>query len=388
MYNQREEKCHKLLTEDGCPPCHPCDASCHPSNFSFHPSDDKFSAQEYPEQYREILAFFDTRSRWGEGPLEDQWVDWRQFRQDQRRVRHCDMQRFTKFTEGVRERRRRCNLPEDVCPRFQLQEQTRHENWVEFQDYHLRRDEELEKDVETESKGLDTATEKLRVATALDLELAERNRNTLTQRLDFAIKSLKRHQKCLLPWIERERIKMATAQSTAAEETNGTQKTSNPNACNGTPQTRSVLNPVPSAISERDSGKRSPRTQQPEPSATSAEPTSDFRTSPGNSRSLHNLSKKTDSEKIKSKSISLCSSSADAGQACQERERKSKQQSNIDTPPRLPPQSPKGNRRKPTPRGRSSPPSSRSVHQNLTEQYVTKRGRTSRRPQRPGFISY
>ena len=321
IYNQQEEESHKLLTEEGCPPCHPCDASCHPSNFSFHPRDERFSRQEYPEQYRKILAFFDTESLWGAGPLAMQSTDWCEFRDWQSRVRHCDMQRFTKFTEVLRERRRRCNLPEDVCPRFQLKEQTRQENWVEFQDYHLRRDEVLEMNVEIESKCLDAATKKLPVAAGSDLDRAEHDRFVYTQRLDFATKQLESHKKFLLPWIERERIKMATAQSTTAEETNGTQKTSNPSASN------SVLNSVRSAISERDSGKRSLQSQQPELSARSAKPTSDFRTSHSNTTQLRNLSKKQTRK----------------------------------------------------------PRASRS--QNFTEQYVTKRGRTSKRPQRPGFIS-
>lgn len=356
-YNQLEEQAHKLLTEEGCPPCHPCDASCHPSSFSPHPLYYPFTLQLYPPQYREILAYFDAKPGYGTGPLKNQWEDWRAFRSYQEKIRRYYMQRFTQFTEEVCERRRRHNLPKDVCPRFDPKEQTRHENWVEFQHYHLLRYEDLEKDVETEAKKLNTATEELRVAAGLDLERAEVNRNVLAERVNFATRNLERHKKVLQPWIERERIKMATAQSTTAEETNGIQKTLSPSAWNGTPQARSVLNSVRSAISERDSR------QQPELSNLSKKQPR----KPSASRSRRALHPQKVTKPVKSES-------------------KSKQQSNIDTSLRLLPHSRKGNWRKPTPRGR--PPPSRSVHQNLTEQYVTKRGRTSRRPQRPGFISY
>lgn len=385
MYNQQEEKGHKLLTEEGCPPCHPCDASCHPSNFPSHPCDDSFSAQDYPQQYREILTYFDS-TIWLVGPLYSQWVDWCEFRTDQKRVRHCDTQRFIKFTELVRERRRRCNLPEDVCPRFNFKEQTRQENWVEFQDYHLRKDEDLEKDVEIESKHLDTATENLRVATGLDLKKAENDRETFIYRLRIATQKFERHKKFLLPWIERERIKMATAQSATAEEANGIQKTLNPSASNGTPKARSVLNSVQSAIFEHDSRKRGLRSQQPELSARSAEPTSDSRTSHSNTTQMRNLSKKKETRKPRGSRSRRALHPQKVSRPVK-REGKSKQQPKIDTSLRLSPQSRKGNWRKPTPRGRPSPPST-SVHQNLTEQFVTKSGRTSRRPPRPGFILY
>ena len=335
-----------------------------------------------PEEYREIISYWDTFPSSEGGALCAQWEDWSKFRTFQGKNRRYYTQRFAQFTKKVRERRRRHNLPEDICLRFNPQEQTRLENWVEFQDYHLHVHEDLEKKVEAESKDLEAATEKLQGAVDSEFELATKCEEACNVRLASAIQKMESHEKLLLPWIERQRMKMITTQFATTDNINGIQREPTPRTRNRTPKVRSVLNPVRSAVSKPDLRKPSLRNRRPELSPRPEESTFDSKTSQSNTTQTRHLRRQEPQKTRRSAPFRPVHSQKVTKPV--KRDSKSKRPANLDSSPRLLPQSRKAEQRKPKQRGR--PLGSRSVHQDLTVDFVTKNGRTSRRPKRPGFI--
>jgi hypothetical protein len=64
---------------------------------------------------------------------------------------------FSKFVDEVRERWRRHKVGGDVHLLLDPEQQSRLENWMEFQDYHLKRLEQFEKKQDELKKKLDDA---------------------------------------------------------------------------------------------------------------------------------------------------------------------------------------------------------------------------------------
>lgn len=392
VWHQMEDEARNLLEQDGCPPCYPPDPS--------------YSVQNPLEEYREIISYWEgSFAPNGGGALNHQWVDWCKFHKFQEMNRRHYAQRFTQFTGAVCERRGRYNLSEDVCLRLNPKEQTRQETWVEFQDYHLHYYECFEKDAETESKNLDTATEKLR-----ELELAgpklevfgpklpfdRPERETIMHsqmvaryRLAHAHERMKGHKKLLLPWIERERVKMTvTTQSAAADDIKVIRKTPTRSTRNRKSSVRSIPDSIQSAVSKRNSQKRSLRSQRPELSSPRPkESTFDLRPSESTITQKRDLPSKEESRTKTRGSVSRRALHPHKVTKPIKKINKSKQQANnIDASSRLMPPSRKLDQRKPKPRGK--PPRSSFTHQNLTEDSVTNCGRVSRKPKRPRFISF
>lgn len=128
--------------------------------------------------------------------LRAQLSDWERFRGFQRKIRQYYRHKsFSDFEGKVRERRRRHQLGGDVRLRFNQGQQSRLENWIEFQNYHLHIHEGLEKERDDLKEELDVARKKVEDEDAADLE----------QMLEAAEQQLRRH-KNLLRWVEQERM--------------------------------------------------------------------------------------------------------------------------------------------------------------------------------------
>ena len=117
-----------------------------------------FDVFENPGQYKDILEYWQSDLQIAEKKLvfSAQWREWELFRRIQQSNRRKFVARagFPKFLEFVRERRRKYGLDGDVHFREQVAEQSKLDDWMEYQNYNLLRYEALE-------RGLKEAQEEL-----------------------------------------------------------------------------------------------------------------------------------------------------------------------------------------------------------------------------------
>ena len=152
--------------------------------------------------------------------------DWRNFREFQQRLRYRYRSKsFSIFVNEVRERRRAHGLDSNVHLLLDSQQQSRQQNWIEFQDYHLRLHELQEKKRDGLQTDLDSTQ---REASDTDMEgsanRAQQERAIL-QRLEYAEKTLRWHE-VILRWIEQCRVAMDPLPSTPFEKGRGDQNSS------------------------------------------------------------------------------------------------------------------------------------------------------------------
>ncbi|KAI1150985.1 hypothetical protein F4825DRAFT_477495 [Nemania diffusa] len=102
-----------------------------------------------PAEYRAIVGYWQPTSSWRNGVLAMQMWDWKNFRTWQlgHRRRYPDAH-FSKYVDLVAEKRQQHGLAGDVHLRPEVKEQTRAQNWLEYQCYHLVQLEKLEKERE------------------------------------------------------------------------------------------------------------------------------------------------------------------------------------------------------------------------------------------------
>ncbi len=147
--------------------------------------------------------------------LRAQLSDWRKFRVFQRKIRaYYQNTSFSSFVNEVRERRRRHEVDGDVRLLLSPEQQSRLENWMEFQNYHLKRLEGFAKKRDKLKKELDDARRKAEVS-----EHAAEDAEAVRQQLENAKRDLERH-KVVLQWIEQKRQTMDTGHPTPTEEDN------------------------------------------------------------------------------------------------------------------------------------------------------------------------
>ena len=176
-----ESEARKELETEGCPPCYPANVD--------------IPLESLPHKDQAIVSYWRSFPGTGDVVLCAQLSDWRKFREYQQRVRHFyENKGLSDYMDRVRERRRRHKLHGDVDFRRDLDQQSRLENWIEFQDYHLRRLEQLDQKRDEWSGKLDAGRA---------IHAAE-NTEVIQQNLGLAEHNLKRH-KVLLQWIEQER---------------------------------------------------------------------------------------------------------------------------------------------------------------------------------------
>lgn len=143
-----EADARKDLESDGCPACYP-------------PYLD-VPVRNPTEKYRLITGYWQLFSSTGDVVLCAQRSDWRKFRASQQSVQdNYQHNSFSTFVNNVRERRRRHGLDVDIQLLLDLQQQSRQQNWIEFQDYHLIHHDRLEKKRDRLKKNLDKCQKKL-----------------------------------------------------------------------------------------------------------------------------------------------------------------------------------------------------------------------------------
>ena len=359
-YKVSEEEARKFLEQDGCPPC-----------YTHEPS---YSTRYFSEEYKEINLYWETWPYDSDGGvLSTQREDWRNFRSFQEKTRRYYIQRFDRFIEAARERRRRHRLVPEVRFNPNPNEQTRVETWVEFQNYHLHYQEGLEKRVEVESQGLRTAERNLEGAVDHELDHAIHDKNAYSYRLATATQKMKLHEKHILPWIEQQRINMVAAVDDFSDISN----TSVSGVRRRKPGVRSVLKPIRSAVSKPDQRRRSPRIQRSKPSPISEDPTSAFDTSQNTKSQMPHV-RKSKRQKTKEDAPLRPLHPQKVTKLIQE-SRKPIGQAEKDIQTHRATQSRSNHKRR--------PPRLWFTQQHLSEGYVTRSGRTSRRRELLGIIS-
>lgn len=171
-----------------------------------------------PKKHRPIIEYWQSFSSTGDVVLCAQRSDWRKFRASQIRVRgRYGHERFNMFVDEVRERRRRHTLDKDVHLLFDPQQQSQKQNWIEFQDYHLKHHERLRKKGDGLIKELDDAQRKVESTDSIGSEHAAQNERAIWRRLEYAERTLRWHE-VILTWIERQRCTMALRSLTPVED--------------------------------------------------------------------------------------------------------------------------------------------------------------------------
>ena len=173
------------------------------------------------------------------------------------RLQHLHRKTFGDFEEKVRGRWRRHGLEEDASLHPELERQSRLQNWIEFQNYHLQLHERYEKDLKGKMEELNAAREKL--------ETSGLKEPTVVGSLETGVKNhrskLEEHRK-MLQWIEQQRKAMATEQATSLQASSDHDRPSimpthpslrrrkTDKAC------RSSLGPVPTTVSKQPASPR------------------------------------------------------------------------------------------------------------------------------------
>ncbi|KAI9670780.1 MAG: hypothetical protein M1817_003891 [Caeruleum heppii] len=124
-----------------------------------HPVDLGVSVLEEPGEYKDIASYWERQIS-GSAAFCAQLQLWRKFRGYQQRMRRYFIQRdrFPEYQQSVSARRRRHGLEGDVDLREEVNQQSKMENWVEYQDYLYIGLENLGKTIE-ENRGRVEATQ-------------------------------------------------------------------------------------------------------------------------------------------------------------------------------------------------------------------------------------
>ena len=240
-----EGQARRDLEAEGCPPCYPIDL--------------EFPLQKTPEKYQGIISYWESLPATGDVVLRAQLSDWKRFRKFQERNRRHYSQKKTlgDFEDKVRERRRRHKVEGDICLRSEPGQQSRLENWIEFQDYHLQCHEKIEESIDELKTKLDKARKESEDADAA------RDAQIYEERLESAKGRLEQH-KVLLRWIEQERMVLDAEHAKSVEEDHDDQdgvpkavrRASALDRRERQPKAHSVLGPVQAGISKLKPRKR------------------------------------------------------------------------------------------------------------------------------------
>lgn len=207
-----EAQARQDLDGDGCPPCYPPHLDV--------------PVRNPPEEYRQIIEYWQSFSSTGDVVLCAQRSDWRRFRESQRRLRYRYRNKsFSVFMDEVRERRRAHGLDDNIHLLLDPQQQSRQQNWIEFQDHHLKLHEWQKKKRDGLQKDLDNTQ---KGAGDTDMEGSERaaqQERAIHQRLEYAETTLRWHE-VILRWIEQWRLAMDPLPSTPVEKGSGDQSSS------------------------------------------------------------------------------------------------------------------------------------------------------------------
>ena len=194
-----EAQARQDLESDGCPPCYPPHLDV--------------PVRNPPEEYRQIIDYWQSFSSTDDVVLCAQMSDWRKIRLAQRRLRYRYRNKsFSIFVDEVRGRRRAHNLDDNLhllLDRQQQsrQQQSRQQNWIEFQDYHLKLHEWQEKQRDGLQKELDNTQNQAGNTDMEGTDHAAQQERAIHQSLEYAERTLRWHE-VILCWIEQCRLAM------------------------------------------------------------------------------------------------------------------------------------------------------------------------------------
>ena len=139
---KKEDESHEALIEDSGRPCYPIELG--------------FGVFDNPGQYRDILEYWQREDSSDRLVFSAQLFDWKDFRsrQQHNRRRYVSRDRFFKFQEVHRDRRRKYGLDGDVHLREKVADQSKLEDWMEYQNYELQNYEILEKGLKESQEEL------------------------------------------------------------------------------------------------------------------------------------------------------------------------------------------------------------------------------------------
>lgn len=304
-----EEQARNALLEAGCPPSYPTDL--------------KFPLQNVPEKYK-VISYWQSIPGTGRVVLTAQLSDWREFCDHQKRIRQYYLQRntFSVFLNKVWDRRRRHGFEGDICLHLDPEQQSRLENWIEFQNYHLEIHEGLQREITDDREELDAAQKKLETG-ASGPEGAEEV-EILEGRVKYGKRKLKQHDN-LVQWIKQQRKAMAAEQAISIHATGGHDRPRtippppSPGRRKRDQNPRSPLSPARSAVSKKPSRKRgSLRLQKSNVAQVAENATADL-SAPRRSKRIPNLGDK--SSRCQGKHAAALFPSTEGDQDYQERTR-------------------------------------------------------------------
>lgn len=192
-----EAQARQELESDGCPPCYPFCLDV--------------PIREPPEEYRDFINYWQSFASTDDVVLCAQRSDWRTFRQSQQRLRHHYRNKsFGIFLGEVRERRRTHGLNANVHLLLDTEKQSRQQNWIEFQDYHLNLHERQEKKRDGLQQELNNLQKEAGDTDREDSEYLARQERAIYQRLEYAERTLQWHE-IMLCWIEKCRLTMTSS---------------------------------------------------------------------------------------------------------------------------------------------------------------------------------
>ncbi|KAK3174020.1 hypothetical protein OEA41_001264 [Lepraria neglecta] len=200
-----DERSRKALLDAGCPPCCPPDLD--------------FPLRNIPEKY-EVISYWQSLPETGLVVLTAQLSDWTNSCDFQKRNRRYYIPRgtFPKFVDRVRDRRRRHGLEGDVYLLPDPEQQSRLQNWIEFQNYHLDLHEDEERKIKDETDELDTTRKRIG-------NLGE-TISILEGSVKYGKKKLEEHRK-MLYWIEQQRKEMVAEQAASIHTTEDYDRSTN-----------------------------------------------------------------------------------------------------------------------------------------------------------------
>lgn len=186
--------------------------------------------EHVPEQY-EVVSYWQSVNN-PRLVFTNQLFDLRAFYKYQKRIREYYGKRgtFPEFVDKVRNRRRRHGLEGDVGLLPDLTQQTRLDNWIEFQEYHLQHYEREEMDVKNQKEERDAAQTKKDISgpgDADDVDIPGLHTGKMdllgfhTGKVKYFESKVEEHGK-MLRWIEQER-KVLVAEQAASVHITGDQ---------------------------------------------------------------------------------------------------------------------------------------------------------------------
>jgi hypothetical protein len=145
----KEREAYNTLINEGGTPTHPFELG--------------FDILDDPGEYKDILSYWDSQINATYFIFTAQLRNWRVFRKYQLDIRMHQLKRgtFSNYQQKVRDRRQRHGLEGDVELNQDRDQQSKLQNWIEFQDYEWQRFEKFQDDFEKAQAQLESSRKAL-----------------------------------------------------------------------------------------------------------------------------------------------------------------------------------------------------------------------------------